>query len=69
MNEFLMLKKVLSESLKNTFSPSCADQLLYNSRLIRLCSACVKHNTAVKAAIDAYSLLAKFPDLFGQRLS
>ena len=69
MNEFLMLKKVLSESLKNTFSPSCTDQLLSNSCLIRLCLACLKHNTAVKAAIDACSLLAKFSDLFGQRLS
>ena len=36
-----------------------ADQLLYNLSLIKLCSACVKQNTAVKTASDACSLLAK----------
>ena len=38
---------------------ACADQLLYNLSLTRLCSACVKQNTAVKTAIDAFSLPAK----------
>ena len=34
-----------------------SDQLLYNLSLIKLCSACVKQNTAVKTAIDVFSLL------------
>ena len=52
--------------------PACADQLLLNLSLIKLCLACVKQNTAVKTAwlllaIDAFSLLAKqaFLDLAG----
>ena len=36
---------------------ACSDQLLYNLSLIKLCSACVKQNTAVKTAIDVFSLL------------
>ena len=36
---------------------ACSDQLLYNLSLIKLCSACVKQNTAVKTAIDVCSLL------------
>ena len=34
---------------------ACADQLLYNLSLIKLCSACAIKNTS-----DAYSLLAKY---------
>ena len=37
---------------------ACADQLLYNLSLIKLCSACAKQNTSVNAS-DACSLLAK----------
>ena len=50
---------------------ACADQLLYNLSLIKSCLACVKQNTAVKAAIDACSLLGKrtFSDLVRQRPS
>ena len=45
-------------------SIACVDQLLYNSSLIKLCSGCVKQNTAVKTASDAYSLLVgKNPSL------
>ena len=47
---------------------ACADQLLYNLSLIRLCSACVKQNKAVKTASNACSLLAKqkLSDLVGK---
>ena len=38
-------------------STACSDQLLYNLSLIKLCSACVKQNTAVKTAADACLLL------------
>ena len=38
---------------------ACADQLLCNLSLIKLCSTCVKQNTAVKPAINACSMLAK----------
>ena len=38
---------------------ACADQLLHNLSLVRLCSTCVKQNAAVKTAIHAYLLLAK----------
>ena len=38
---------------------ACADQLLYNLSLIKLCSANAKQNAAVKTASDACSLLAK----------
>ena len=50
---------------------ACADQLLYSLSLIKRCSACVKQNTAVNAAIDACSLLAKytFSDLVGEPAS
>ena len=37
----------------------CADQVLYNLGLIKLCFGCAKQNAAVKAASDACSLLAK----------
>ena len=47
---------------------ACAYQLLYNLSLIKLCSTCVKQNTAIKTAIYACSLLAKetFSDLVRQ---
>ena len=50
---------------------ACADQLLYILSLIKLCSACVKQNTAVKTALDACSLLTKniFSGLVGERPS
>ena len=50
---------------------ACADQLLYILSLIKLCSACVKQNTAVKTALDACSLLTKniFSSLVGERPS
>ena len=50
---------------------ACANQLLYNLGLIKLCLACVKQNTAVKTASDACPLLAKqtLSDLVGQRRS
>ena len=50
---------------------ACADQLLYNLSLIKLYSACVEQNTAVKAASNACSLLSKqtLSDLVGQRPS
>ena len=50
---------------------ACADQLLFNLILVKLCLACVKQNTAVKTASDAYPLLAKYrlSDLVGQRPS
>ena len=38
---------------------TCTDQLQYNLSLVKLCSACVKQNAAVKTASDACSLLAK----------
>ena len=38
---------------------ACADQLLHNLSLIKLCLTCVKQNAAVKTGIDACSLLAK----------
>ena len=38
---------------------ACADQLLNNLSLIKVYSACVKQNTAVKTASDACSLLSK----------
>ena len=37
---------------------ACAGQLLYNLRLIELCSACAKQNAALNAS-DACSLLTK----------
>ena len=36
----------------------CADQLLYNLNLIKLCWVCAKQNTAVKTASNACSMLA-----------
>ena len=50
---------------------ACADQLLYILSLIKLCSACVKQNTAVKTALDACSLLTKntFSALVGEHPS
>ena len=50
---------------------ACAYQLLHNLSLIKLCSACVKQNTATKTAIDACSLFAKYTffDLVRQRPS
>ena len=42
-----------------TLLRACADQLLYNLSLIRLCSECVKQNKAVKTASNACSFLAK----------
>ena len=36
----------------------CADQLLHNLSLIKLCSACAKQNAAVNGS-DVSSLLAK----------
>ena len=55
----------------STLFTACADQLLYNLSLIKLCSACVKQNTAVKTALDACSLLTKniFSGLVGERPS
>ena len=38
---------------------ACADQLLYNLSLIKLCSACTKQNETVKATSDTCSFLAK----------
>ena len=38
---------------------ACADQLLYNLSLIKLCPACAKQNAAVKIASDTCSLLVK----------
>ena len=48
---------------------ACADQLSCNLSLIKLCSACVKQNTALKTAINACSLIARqtFFDLVGER--
>ena len=40
-------------------SKACAGQLFYYLSLIKLCSACVKQNSAVNSAIYACSLLAK----------
>ena len=42
---------------------ACADQLLYNLSLIKLCSTCAKQIASAKTSSDACSLLAK------QRLS
>ena len=38
---------------------ACADQLLYNLSLIKLYSACLKQNTAVKTVGDTRSLFSK----------
>ena len=55
----------------STLFTACADQLSYSLSLIKWCTACVKQNTAVKTAIDAFSLLAKytFSDLVGEPAS
>ena len=37
---------------------ACADQLIHNSSLIKLCSACAKQNAAANAS-NTCSLLAK----------
>ena len=57
--------------LHSTLLRACADQLSYNLSLIKLCSAFVKQNTAVKTAIDAFSLLTKetFSDIVGEHPS
>ena len=46
-------------ALSEILLTACADQLLYNLSLIKLCSTCAKQNTSVNAS-DAYSLLAKY---------
>ena len=50
---------------------ACADQLLYNLSLIKLCSTCAKQNASVKTESDACLLLAKqtVSNLVGQRPS
>ena len=55
----------------STLFTARADQLLYSLSLIKWFLACVKQNTAVKTAIDAISLLAKytFSDLVGEPAS
>ena len=47
---------------------ACADQLLFNSSLTKLCSACIKQNAKVKTVRDTFSLLANqtLSDLVGQ---
>ena len=63
---FLEFYIALSEILLT----ACADQLIYNLSLIKLCSECAKQNAAVNAS-HACSLLAKWAlsDLVEQRLS
>ena len=50
---------------------ACADQLLLNSSLTKLCSACIKQNAKVKTVSDTLSLLAKqtLSGLVGKRTS
>ena len=45
-------------ALSEILLTDCADQLLYNLSLIKLCSACAKQNTSVNASY-ACSVLAK----------
>ena len=51
---FLWIHVAHSENLLT----ACANQLIYNLSLIKLCSACVKQSTAVNIAINACLLLA-----------
>ena len=57
-------------ALSKILSTACADQLLYNLYLIKLCSTCAKQNAGVNTS-DACSLLAKWTlsDLVGQHPS
>ena len=46
-------------ALSEILLTACADQILYNLSLIKLCFACAKQNAAVKTVSDACSLIAK----------